>query len=70
MRDPVAKGGHRIGERFFAPTVVADANATILCVTEETLGPFAPVLRFHTEQEAIDASVKNGMITGIRHGGH
>lgn len=56
-------GGHRIGERFFAPTVVADANATMLCASEETFGPFAPVFRFHTEQEAIDTA--NDTIFGL-----
>ncbi len=69
VKDAVAKGGrvvvggHRIGERFFAPTVVADANATMLCASEETFGPFAPVFRFHTEQEAIDAA--NDTIFGL-----
>ncbi len=69
VKDAVAKGGrvvvggHRIGERFFAPTVVANANATMLCATEETFGPFAPVFRFHTEQEAIDAA--NDTIFGL-----
>ncbi len=69
VKDAVAKGGrvvvggHRIGERFFAPTVVADANATMLCASEETFGPFAPVFRFKTEQEAIDAA--NDTIFGL-----
>ena len=64
--DAVAKGGRVVagGKRlsamgsgqFFEPTVVADATADMLCAKEETFGPFAPVFRFHTEQEAIDAA--------------
>ena len=69
VKDAVAKGGrvvvggHRIGERFFAPTVVAGASATMLCGSEETFGPFAPVFYFKTEQEAID--VANDTIFGL-----
>jgi succinate-semialdehyde dehydrogenase/glutarate-semialdehyde dehydrogenase len=64
--DAVAKGGKVVtgGKRlttmgsgqFFEPTVVADARADMLCATEETFGPFAPVFKFETEQEAIDAA--------------
>jgi succinate-semialdehyde dehydrogenase/glutarate-semialdehyde dehydrogenase len=53
-------GGKRLGQlgsgQFFEPTVVADATADMLCAKEETVGPFAPVFKFHTEQEAIDAA--------------
>jgi len=64
--DAVAKGGRVLvgGKRlssmgsgqFFEPTVVADATADMLCAKEETFGPFAPVFKFKTEQEAIDAA--------------
>jgi succinate-semialdehyde dehydrogenase/glutarate-semialdehyde dehydrogenase len=60
--DAVAKGarvlvgGKRLSGQFFEPTVVADATADMLCAREETFGPFAPVFRFKTEQEAIDAA--------------
>jgi succinate-semialdehyde dehydrogenase/glutarate-semialdehyde dehydrogenase len=56
--DAVAKGarvlvgGKRLTGQFFEPTVVADATADMLCAREETFGPFAPVFRFKTEQEA------------------
>jgi succinate-semialdehyde dehydrogenase/glutarate-semialdehyde dehydrogenase len=53
-------GGKRLSQlgsgQFFEPTVVADATADMLCAKEETFGPFAPVFKFHTEQEAIDAA--------------
>ncbi|MEY4757797.1 MAG: hypothetical protein RJA34_2695 [Pseudomonadota bacterium] len=64
--DAVAKGGRVLvgGKRlsamgsgqFFEPTVVADATADMLCAREETFGPFAPIFKFNTEQEAIDAA--------------
>ncbi|MBX3657847.1 MAG: NAD-dependent succinate-semialdehyde dehydrogenase [Ramlibacter sp.] len=62
VADAVAKGGrvlaggHKLKGQFFEPTVVADATADMLCAREETFGPFAPVFRFKTEQEAIDAA--------------
>ena len=49
-------GGKRLAGQFFEPTVVADATPDMLCAREETFGPFAPVFRFHAEQEAIDAA--------------
>ena len=60
--DAVAKGarvlvgGKRLAGQFFEPTVVADATPDMLCAREETFGPFAPVFKFHTEQEAVDAA--------------
>jgi succinate-semialdehyde dehydrogenase/glutarate-semialdehyde dehydrogenase len=62
VADAVAKGGRvvaggkRLEGQFFEPTVVADATADMLCAREETFGPFAPVFKFKTEQEAIDAA--------------
>ncbi|MCR6480775.1 NAD-dependent succinate-semialdehyde dehydrogenase [Variovorax sp. ZS18.2.2] len=62
VADAVAKGGkvlaggHRMQGQFFEPTVVAEATADMLCAREETFGPFAPVFRFKTEQDGIDAA--------------
>jgi succinate-semialdehyde dehydrogenase / glutarate-semialdehyde dehydrogenase len=65
VADAIAKGGRvvvggkrlpGVGAQFFEPTVVADATADMLCAKEETFGPFAPVFKFKTEQEAIDAA--------------
>jgi len=62
VADAVAKGakvvvgGERIGERFYTPTVLAGVTADMLCAREETFGPVAPVFRFKTEAEAIDAA--------------
>jgi succinate-semialdehyde dehydrogenase / glutarate-semialdehyde dehydrogenase len=62
VQDAVAKGarllvgGKRLPGQFFEPTVVADATANMLCAREETFGPFAPIFKFQTEQEAVDAA--------------
>jgi succinate-semialdehyde dehydrogenase/glutarate-semialdehyde dehydrogenase len=62
VQDALAKGarltvgGKRMSGQFFEPTVMADATADMLCAKEETFGPFAPVFKFSTEQEAIDAA--------------
>ena len=52
----VETGGHAMQGQFFEPTVVSGAHAGMLCAREETFGPFAPIFRFSTEQEAIDAA--------------
>jgi succinate-semialdehyde dehydrogenase/glutarate-semialdehyde dehydrogenase len=49
----VLVGGKKIGDRFFEPTVLANATSEMLCAREETFGPVAPVFRFKTEDEAI-----------------
>jgi len=62
VNDAVAKGarlmvgGKRLAGQFFEPTVVADATADMLCAREETFGPFAPIFKFQTEQEAVEAA--------------
>jgi succinate-semialdehyde dehydrogenase / glutarate-semialdehyde dehydrogenase len=62
VQDAVQRGGQLItgGQvlkgQFFQPTVVANATPDMLCAKEETFGPFAPIFRFKTEQEAIDAA--------------
>lgn len=44
---------HSLGGLFFEPTVLTEANATMLLAKEETFGPVAPLFRFHTEEQAI-----------------
>jgi succinate-semialdehyde dehydrogenase/glutarate-semialdehyde dehydrogenase len=62
VADAVAKGGKllvggkKMKGQFFEPTVLANATSDMMCAREETFGPFAPVFRFKTEQEAIDVA--------------
>ena len=61
VADATAKGGRVVtggkraerGGTFFAPTVIAGANADMRFAREEIFGPVAPVFRFETEDEAI-----------------
>jgi succinate-semialdehyde dehydrogenase/glutarate-semialdehyde dehydrogenase len=59
----VVTGGKKLQGQFFEPTVISEANASMLCATEETFGPFAPVFRFKTEQEVVAAA--NNTIFGL-----
>ena len=52
----VETGGNALTGQFFEPTVVSGATADMLCAKEETFGPFAPVFKFKTEQDAIFAA--------------
>ncbi|MEK9951785.1 MAG: NAD-dependent succinate-semialdehyde dehydrogenase [Curvibacter sp.] len=69
LDDAVAKGGkvvvggQKLQGQFFQPTVLAEAKQNMLCATEETFGPFAPVFRFKTEQEVI--AMANATIFGL-----
>ena len=62
VQDAIAKGGKvvvggkKLNGQFFEPTVISGATTDMLCAKEETFGPFAPVFRFHKDQEAIDAA--------------
>jgi succinate-semialdehyde dehydrogenase/glutarate-semialdehyde dehydrogenase len=65
LDDAIAKGGKVVvggkaltsmGTQFFEPTVIAEATSSMACAKEETFGPFAPIFRFKTDQEAIDAA--------------
>ncbi|MBU0589855.1 MAG: NAD-dependent succinate-semialdehyde dehydrogenase [Gammaproteobacteria bacterium] len=62
VKDAIAKGGKvlaggkKLSGQFFEPTVISNATSDMLCAKEETFGPFAPVFRFKTEQEAVDAA--------------
>ena len=51
----VVTGGqaHKLGGRFFEPTVLADVKPSMMISREETFGPVAPVFRFQTEDEVI-----------------
>ncbi len=64
LQDAVEKGArvilggkrHPLGGTFFEPTIVTDVSADMRIACEEIFGPVAPLYRFDTEQEAIDAA--------------
>lgn len=41
----VLRGGKRLDGTFMEPTLLADVTTDMLCMTEETFGPLAPVIR-------------------------
>ncbi|SUD49288.1 Putative succinate-semialdehyde dehydrogenase [NADP(+)] 2 [Nocardia otitidiscaviarum] len=60
VADAVAKGARILcggkafgGGRYFEPTVLADVDHTMLCLTEETFGPLIPVVAVADEDEAV-----------------
>lgn len=54
----VLTGGRQIERpgHFLQPTVIADVQPGSLALTEEIFGPVAPITRFHTRQQALDAA--------------
>ncbi|KAI7555063.1 succinic semialdehyde dehydrogenase [Hortaea werneckii] len=52
-------GGHKrdeVGPAFFAPTILSNVHKNMRICKEEIFGPIAPVSRFDTEEEAINAA--------------
>lgn len=49
----LATGGELVKDQFFSPTIITNVNDEMLCMSEETFGPVAPVTTFKTEEEAI-----------------
>jgi succinate-semialdehyde dehydrogenase / glutarate-semialdehyde dehydrogenase len=49
----ITTGGAALKGLFFEPTVLADANASMIIAKEEVFGPVAPIFRFTDEAEAI-----------------
>jgi len=61
VRDATSKGArvlvgghrHRLGGRFFEPTVLTDVTTGMVLAREETFGPVAPLFRFASDKEAV-----------------
>lgn len=49
----LACGGKSEGRTFYEPTVLCDVSVKMRIAKEETFGPVAPLIRFKTEEEAI-----------------
>ena len=52
----VVVGGdrHDLGGLFYQPTVLSDATPDMRLFQEEIFGPVAPIVKFHTEEQAIE----------------
>lgn len=61
VEDALSKGAkltlggkrHELGGRFYQPTIIENANHSMLVAQEETFGPVAALFPFDTEEEAI-----------------
>ncbi|XP_042373209.1 succinate-semialdehyde dehydrogenase, mitochondrial-like isoform X1 [Zingiber officinale] len=61
VKDATGKGAdvlvggrrHSLGRTFYEPTVLGNVNNEMLISSQEVFGPVAPLLRFKTEEEAI-----------------
>lgn len=61
VQDATAKGAdvvtggkrHSLGMTFYEPTVLGNVNKEMLISRQEVFGPVAPLMRFKTEEEAI-----------------
>ena len=49
----LAGGPRKPGSFIFPPTALANTDATMKVVTDETFGPLLPIMMFRTEEEAI-----------------
>ncbi len=47
---------HSLGGTYFEPTLICDVCADMLVAREETFAPLAPIFRFESEEEAIEAA--------------
>jgi succinate-semialdehyde dehydrogenase/glutarate-semialdehyde dehydrogenase len=54
---------HVLGGTFFEPTIVTGATQDMVFAKNETFGPFAPLFKFETEEEAI--AMANDTIYGL-----
>ncbi|KMJ55259.1 succinate-semialdehyde dehydrogenase [Bacillus sp. LL01] len=56
-------GGNLVGQLFMEPTVLSQVKDEMICMTDETFGPLAPVTTFKTEEEVIKRA--NDSIYGL-----
>ncbi|MGF2614859.1 NAD-dependent succinate-semialdehyde dehydrogenase [Rossellomorea vietnamensis] len=56
-------GGNQEEGLFFGPTIISNVKDNMLCMTEETFGPLAPISTFSSTDEAIERA--NDSIYGL-----
>jgi len=59
----VVIGGNEIQGLFYEPTVIANANSSMMLAKEEIFGPVSPIFKFKTEEDAIEMA--NDTIYGL-----
>lgn len=59
----IETGGKAVNGLFFEPTVLSNVNDGMLCMTEETFGPLAPITSYTSEEEVIQRA--NNSIFGL-----
>jgi succinate-semialdehyde dehydrogenase/glutarate-semialdehyde dehydrogenase len=59
----VVIGGNEMQGLFYEPTVIANANSSMMLAKEEIFGPVSPIFKFKTEEEAIEMA--NDTIYGL-----
>ena len=52
----VLLGGNALGGNFFEPTIITGVTSAMAVAREETFGPVAPLFKFKTEEEVIEAA--------------
>lgn len=68
VKDALEKGGKLVlggkspKENHFEPTLIVDAKHDMLCCQEETFGPLAAIVKFNSEEEALE------LANSTRHG--
>jgi succinate-semialdehyde dehydrogenase/glutarate-semialdehyde dehydrogenase len=60
---PNGVNGGAASGNFFAPTVLVDADDSMLVAKEETFGPVAALMPFDTEEEVIERA--NDTVYGL-----
>lgn len=72
VQDAVSKGAKvviggekvtKLGDKFFAPTILTNVTPDMLCYTEEVFGPVAVCIKFKTEEESL--AIANNSNTGL-----
>nr|XP_039265178.1 succinate-semialdehyde dehydrogenase, mitochondrial-like [Styela clava] len=61
----VVVGGSRssIGKNLYEPTLLTGVTTAMQCCQYETFGPIAPIVKFHSEEEAIE--IANNTTSGL-----
>ena len=72
LEDAVSKGakivyGGNHSGLYFEPTIIINANQSMILGKEETFGPLAPIIKFSTREEAVEIAndTQYGLTSGV-----